>query len=74
MDRAEALPVGRGQFDLFGFLRGDATRGVVGGQAEYRHHVSPWAVLFGQAWGGVEYGYGPLRASYGGLFGVRLRW
>jgi len=47
---------------------------VLGGQAEYRHHVSPWAVLFGQAWGGVEYGAGPLRPAYGGMFGVRLRW
>jgi hypothetical protein len=69
LDRADALAVGRGHVDLFGFAGPDA----LGAGMDLSARVSSRVSAFGSAWGGWDVENGN-RLTWGALGGLRTSW
>lgn len=72
LDSTDALPVGAGRVDLFGFGRGTRDAGVAGAGVSYQHRVDGSLSLWGQGEAGLGWGATP-GLSYEALAGLRWR-
>lgn len=70
----DALPVGSGRLDLFGFMRGDERGGRAGAAAELAARVTEGLSLFGQGTGFYEWDRAGRRFGYEATAGMRMRW